>query len=145
MNKDPVFVAYALTVVVNSLNMLVLWNFSGGTRGKTKTTPNPEDARTVVKGSAVVAQDPDSVARVLRAHRNTTDNTLPFLLLALVFVQMRPDPLETQILLGTFTGARLLYTVCYLGQIQPWRTIFYGVGVLATLALIVEILRALFS
>lgn len=145
MNKDPVFVAYALTVVVNSLNMLVLWNFSGGTRGKTKTTPNPEDARTVVKGSAVVAQDPDSVARVLRAHRNTTDNTLPFLLLALVFVQMRPDPLETQILLGTFTAARLAYTVCYLGQIQPWRTIFYGVGVLATLALVVEILRALFS
>jgi uncharacterized MAPEG superfamily protein len=145
MTKDPVFVAYALTVVVNSLNILVLWNLSGGTRGKTKTTPNPEDARTVLKGSEVVGQDPDAVARVLRAHRNTADNTLPFLLLALVFVQMRPDPLETQILLGTFTGARLLYTVCYLGQIQPWRTITYGVGVLATVTLIIEILRHLFS
>lgn len=145
MNKDPVFVAYALTVVVNSLNILVLWNFSGGTRGKTRTTPNPEDARTVVKGAQVVASDPDSVARVLRAHRNTADNTLPFLLLALVFVQLRPDPLEAQILLGTFTGARIFYTICYLGQIQPWRTITYGIGVLATLALVVEILRALFT
>lgn len=145
MPKDPVFVAFALTVVVNSLNILVLWNSSGGTRGKSKTTPNPEDARTVVKGAEVVAHDPESVARVLRAHRNTTDNTVPFILLALVFIQMRPDPLEAQILLGSFTVLRILYTICYLGQIQPWRTIFYGLSVLTTLALIVEILRALFT
>lgn len=145
MPKDPVFVAFALTVVVNSLNILVLWNSSGGTRGKSKTTPNPEDARTVVKGAEVVAQDPESVARVLRAHRNTTDNTVPFILLALVFIQLRPDPLEAQILLGSFTVARILYTICYLGQIQPWRTIFYGLGLLATVALIIEILRGLFS
>ena len=145
MPKDPVFVAFALTVVVNSLNILVLWNSSGGTRGKSKTTPNPEDARTVVKGAEVVTHDPESVARVLRAHRNTTDNTVPFILLALVFIQMRPDPLEAQILLGSFTVARILYTICYLGQIQPWRTIFYGLGLLATVALIIEILRGLFS
>jgi len=145
MSRDPVFVAYALAVVVNALNILVLWNYSGGARGKTRTTHNPEDARSVVKGADVVTQDPEAVARVLRAHRNTADNTLPFLLLALVFVQMRPDPLETQILLGTFTVARLLYTFCYLGQIQPWRTITYFIGLLATLALIVEILRHLFA
>ena len=145
MPKDPVFVAFALTVVVNSLNILVLWNLSGGHRGKTKTTPNPEDARTVVKGATVAAEDPESVARVLRAHRNTTDNTLPFLMLALVFLQTRPDPLEVQILLGTFTAARILYTICYLGQIQPWRTISYGIGLLATVALVIEILRAIFT
>ncbi len=144
MNKDPVFVAYALAVVVNSLNILVLWNLSGGTRGKTKTTPNPEDARTVVKGAEVVAHDPDTVARVLRAHRNTLDNSLTFLLLGLVFVLLRPPALEAQILFGTFTGARLIYSVCYLGGIQPWRTLSYAVGLLATFAVIVEILRALF-
>lgn len=144
MNKDPVFVAYALAVVVNSLNILVLWNFSGGTRGKTKTTPNPEDALTVVKGAQVVAHDPDTVARVLRAHRNTLDNSLTFLMLGLVFVLLRPAALEAQIIFGTFTGARLLYSVCYLNGIQPWRTISYAVGVLATGALLVEIPRALF-
>ena len=66
MAQDPVSTAYTLTLVVNSLNMLVLWNMSGGTRGGTKTTLNPEDAQTVVKGATVVESDPPAVARVLR-------------------------------------------------------------------------------
>ena len=144
MTKDPAFFAYTLTVLVNSLNILVLWNFSGGTRGKTKTTLNKEDAGTVVRGATVVESDPATVARVLRAHRNTFDNTIPFLLLGALFVAQQPDLLELQILLGVFTAARLLYSVAYLSELQPWRTLSYAVGVLATLALIVEIGRHAF-
>jgi uncharacterized MAPEG superfamily protein len=144
MTKDPAFFAYTLAVVVNSLNILFLWNYSGGARGKTKTTPNPEDARTVVQGATVVAQDPAVVARVLRAHRNTLDNTLPFLLLAALFMAQQPNLLEFQILLGVFTAARLFYTVVFLSEVQPWRTLSYAVGVLTTAALIVEICRHTF-
>ncbi len=141
MNKDPVFAAYALTVVVNTLNILVLWNLSGAARGKTRTTLNPEDATTVVRGATVVDGAAAAVARVLRVHRNTTDNTLPFLLLGLVFVLQRPDLLEAQILFGVFTAARLLFSVSYLAGLQPWRTIGYAIGVLTTLALMAEVAR----
>lgn len=145
MTKDPAFFAYTLTVVVNSINILFLWNYSGGARGKSKTTRNPEDARTVQQGAAVVESDPEAVARVLRAHRNTFDNTIPFLLLGALFVAQRPDVLELQIFFGVFTAARLFYSVAYLGGLQPWRTLSYLIGVLATLGLIVEVLRHAFA
>lgn len=145
MAQDPVFTAYALTVVVNSLHLLFLWNYSGGARGGTKTTLNPEDARTVLKGAAVVEADPPEVARVLRTQRNTFDNTIPFLLVGGVFAALGPDKLEAQLLFGLFTGLRLFYSLAYLKGLQPWRTISYGLGVLTTLALMVETCRLALS
>jgi len=145
MAKDPVLVAYTLTVVVNTLNMTALWLLSGVARGGTRTTLNPEDAQTVLRGAAVVEAEPAPVARVLRAHRNTFDNTIPFLLLAFVFATMRPSALEAQILFGTFTAARLVFSVAYLKGLQPWRSISFAVGVLVTLALVVEVLRLTFA
>lgn len=145
MAKDPVLVAYALTVVVNTLNMTVLWTLSGVARGGTKTTLNPEDAQTILRGAAVVEAEPAAVARVLRVHRNTFDNTIPFLLLAFVFATMRPSALEAQILFGTFTAARLAFSVAYLKGLQPWRSLSYVIGMLVTLALVVEVLRLTFS
>lgn len=141
MNKDPVFVAYALTVVVNSLNLMVLWTLSGAARFRSKSTQNPEDARSFARGAAVVAHEPDAVARVLRVHRNSFDNTLPFLVLGLVFVLLRPPALEAQILFATFTAGRLGFSVAYMNALQPWRSICYGVGALTTLALMVEVVR----
>ncbi len=141
MNHDPVAFAFTLTVVVNVLNLTVLWNLSGVARGKSKTTLNPEDAASFATGAQVVDSEPPAVARVLRAHRNTFDNALPFLVLALTFAMQRPDPLEAQILFGAFTAARVLYSVTYLTGLQPWRSISYFIGVLATLALLVEVTR----
>lgn len=132
-----------ITTVVNWLNLTVLWNMSGATRGKTKTTLNPEDA-VAFKGQQVDA-DPPEVARVLRAHRNTFDNTVPFLILALVFSGLGPSTLEAQVLLYGFTAARVAYSVCYLKGLQPWRTIMYAIGVLLSLALAVDTLRLLFK
>ena len=67
-------------------HMVLLDAYSGVVRGKTKTVLNPEDGQTVAKGSDVVKQDPDAVARVLRAHRNLTANGVPFLIMGLVWV-----------------------------------------------------------
>ena len=145
MAKDPVLVAYTLTVVVNTLNLTALWVLSGVARGGTKTTLNPEDAQTILRGAAIVEAEPAAVARVLRAHRNSFDNTIPFLLLAFVFAAMRPSALEAQIIFGTFTAARLVFSVAYLKGLQPWRSLAYGVGMLATLALLVEVCRLTFA
>lgn len=141
MSQDSavVMTTFAISTVVHWLNITVLWNMSGAVRSKTKTTFNPEDARRF--GTTVSATEPEEVARVLRAHRNTVDNTLPFLAVALVFVMSRPSALEGYIFLYGFMATRVLYSVCYLRGIQPWRSVFYGLSVLLALGTAIDTLR----
>jgi prostaglandin-E synthase 1 len=141
--SNPVFTAYAIATIVLCLNMLVVWVMSGGARGKSKTTMNPEDAKTVSKGSELVAAETPEVARVLRAHRNAADNITPFLFLGAVYVALGPSVLIAQILFGVFTVARVGHTIAYLNEKQPWRTLIYFIGVLCTLGMIGDMIRLL--
>ena len=75
----------------------------------------------------------------LAAHRNAQAGIYPFLLLGLVFVLAGGTRWTAAILFGTFTVARLLHSIAYLKEKQPWRTLFFVVGVLATIALILDI------
>ena len=141
MATNPAFLAYAAMLIVLSLNMLVLWGYSGGVRGKTKTTPNPEDARSPAQ--QVVETDPPEVARVLRAHRNATANIVPFALLGFVWVVAGAGGTAAAFVFGAFTLARLAHSFAYLGGKQPWRTVFYGAGAATTLVLIGMLVRTL--
>jgi uncharacterized MAPEG superfamily protein len=138
------YLAYGATTLLLCLNLTVLWIASGATRVKTKTTQNPEDAQTVSKGAAVVEDNPEAVARVLRAHTNTLVNTVPFLFVGQVYVSAGADATMAWIFMGTFAAARVLYSVCYLGGIQPWRTITFGIGMLATLGMLIHAAVLLF-
>jgi prostaglandin-E synthase 1 len=130
---NPAFIAYAVAVVVLSLNMLILWGWSGAVRGRSKTTPNTEDSR---GNNALVEVDPPEVARVLRAHRNATANIVPFAILGLVYVLAGGGGTVAGVLFGVFTLTRMAHSFAYLGGRQPWRTIFFSVGGLTTLVLI---------
>jgi prostaglandin-E synthase 1 len=143
LTSNPAFVAYALSLIVLSLNMLVLWAYSGAARGKTNTTPNEEDAKTVASGAKLVDVDPPEVARVLRAHRNATANIVPFAILGLVYVLAGGSGTVAIAVFGVFTAARLAHSFAYLGGKQPWRTVSFVVGGLATLALMGFIVKAL--
>jgi uncharacterized MAPEG superfamily protein len=135
---QPAFVAYVVTLIVLCLNMLLLWAYSGAVRGKVKATTNQEDA----KGNKLVEVEPPEVARVLRAHANATASIVPFLLLGLVFVLAGGSLLTAEIVFGVFTVARLAHSFAYLGGKQPWRSIFFGIGGLATLGLVVLLVKA---
>ena len=141
--QNPAFVAYAVSLLVLCANMLFLWGYSGGVRGKTKTTPNTEDAKTVARGSQVVESDPPEVARVLRAHKNAMANIVPFAVLGLVFVLAGGSGRVAAIVFGVFTAARLAHSFAYLGAKQPWRTLSFVVGAGATVVLMGFIVRAL--
>lgn len=130
--------AYGVSALVVCLNLTVLWVMSGAVRGKTKTTPNAEDARTVVKGSTVAEETPEAVARVLRAHTNTLVNGVPFLLVAQVYVAAGASAEMAWALCGGFAGVRVLYSFFYLAGAQPWRTLSFGIGLLITLAMMVH-------
>jgi len=139
--SKPSFQIYALCTVILCLNMLGLWGWSGGVRGKTKTTPNPEDATTVAKGATVLDAEPPEVARVLRAQRNADVNIMPFLVLGLLYCINGDSVRAAWIIFGGFTLARLGHTVAYLNGKQPWRTILFVIGGLVTLALMVQVVR----
>lgn len=136
--NNPSFVAYAIACLVLSGNLLFLWGYSGVSRGRTGTAMNEEDA---VKFRASLTEvDPPRVARVLRAHHNAQASIYPFLFLGLVFVLAGGPAGIGAVIFGVFTAARLLHSFFYLTGKQPWRTIFFTVGGLATIALMLDII-----
>jgi uncharacterized MAPEG superfamily protein len=135
--SNPAFVAYALAAVALAVNLLGLWSYSGAVRGKTKTTPNPEDAH----GKPITEIEPPEVARVLRAHRNAEANIYPFLALALVYVALGATPTMARAVFGTFVVFRYAHSFAYLGGKQPWRSIAFALSGAAMFAVIVMDVR----
>jgi glutathione S-transferase len=136
--SNPAFLVYAITCLVLCGNLLFLWGYSGAARAKTKIAINEEDA--VRFGASLAEIDPPTVARVLRAHDNAQASIYPFLFLGLVFVLAGGSAGRATVIFGIFTGARLLHSIFYLAGKQPWRTIFFSVGGLATIALMLAII-----
>jgi uncharacterized MAPEG superfamily protein len=80
---------------------------------------------------------------VLRAHRNAEANIYPFLFLGLVYVLAGGTDGFAKIVFGLFTGARLVHSVAYVAGKQPWRTLSFTFGAVATLALAGDIVYLL--
>jgi glutathione S-transferase len=135
---NQTFVVYTIAALVLCANLLGLWAFSGFARAKTKTAINEEDA---VPGKATLMTDhPAPVARVLRAHTNAQAAIVPFLALGLIDVLAGGSATSAMIIFGVFTTARLAHTFVYLAGKQPWRTICFVIGLVATVALMGNII-----
>ena len=81
---------------------------------------------------------------MLRAHANAMANILPFLILGFLYVLLGAGRTGAVIYFGVFTVARYIHSVAYVAALQPWRTVSYVVGLLASIGLIVQVaLRAL--
>ena len=140
---NPAFGAYAFFAVLLCLNLYGLWLYSGLARNRTRTLLNAEDAP-LLKGRTMVERDPPEVARVLRAHANAMANVVPFLVLGLLYVLLGGGRAGALAYFVTFTVARYVYAVAYVAGVQPWRTVSFGVGLLASIALLLHVLiRAL--
>lgn len=138
ITNDPAFSVYAISAVFLSVHMIVLDAYSGAVRAKVKVTPNKEDARTA---ATVALEEPEAVARVMRAHRNMLVNTVPFLALGLVMVLLGTTKTTAMAYFGTFIAARLGHTFAYLGGKQPWRSICFTIGQLAILGIAYQVVR----
>jgi prostaglandin-E synthase 1 len=135
--SNPSFVAYAISCVLLSANLLFVWAHSGGTRAKTKTAINEEDAERF--GAKLEPLDPPEVARVLRVHANAQATVYPFLFLGLVFVLAGGPSGFARVDFGVFVVARLAHSVAYLAGKQPWRTLSFVASGIALIALMGQI------
>ncbi len=112
-------------------------------RRKSKVVVNPEDTG-VNPGSHVEAQESPEVLRAKRAHLNDLENIPAFLFIALLFTLTGGSSTGGWAYFGVYFAARLLHTVAYLGQKQPWRTLSFAIGQVTLLGLLVQLLlRAL--
>jgi prostaglandin-E synthase 1 len=146
MSAPPAFTAYAVCSVVLSLEMLFLGGYTAATRARHKGYMNPEDDKVSFKDARLVegAEHPD-VARVQRAHRNLMESLPMFFAIGLIAVLIGASPLGVEVCCGVFTAARVLHAIVYIRGLQPWRTILYGVGTLALVALMALSMYTLFT
>ena len=127
------FKAYALTSIILSVNLLLLWISSGARRVRSGVAINPEDGARY--GVPVSEIDPPDVARFLRAHRNAEAAIYPFLVLGAVFV-LAGGPASIAIpVFAAFVIARIAHSVVYLKALQPWRTITFALSLLLIVTL----------
>jgi uncharacterized membrane protein YecN with MAPEG domain len=138
---DPAFLAYVVTSLVLSLNLLLLWASSGAIRARGGAAINPEDGARY--GVAVSEIDPPDVARCLRAHRNAEATVYPFLLLGLIYILAGGGAWVAIPIFAIFVIARLTHSIVYLRAIQPWRTVAFATSLIAIAALMAAILYVL--
>jgi glutathione S-transferase len=132
----PALRSYALASCLVALNMIVIAGMTGAARGKTKSFNNPEDAR----GAPVDREDP-KVSRLKRAHMNAIESAIMFYPIALLYCFAGPSDLGAKAYFFTYAGARILHTIVYLAEKQPWRTIMYAIGTLSILGMMVHLVR----
>lgn len=133
---SPALGSYALASCLVALNMIVLAGMTGAARGKTKLFNNPEDAR----GAPVDREDP-KVSRLKRAHTNAIESAIMFYPIALLYAFSGPSDLGARAYFFTYAGARILHTVFYVAEKQPWRTVMYAIGTFSILGMMVHLVR----
>jgi glutathione S-transferase len=137
---DAVFRTYAIASAVLGVHLLLLALWTGTVRVKRRQWVNPEDAK-LNKGDQAELDHPD-VLRVKRAHVNAIENAIPFFVIGALFAATRPSQTAALAYFGTFVGARLLHSVFYLLGKQPFRTLMFALGVLATFGMAFHVVRA---
>ncbi len=133
-----------ICVAVLIITMAVLGHYTGWLRMKHKHYLNPEDAKSFsqMDESEIKTAEHVEVDRGLRAHRNHLESTVPFLAILPLYLLCNPSLLTAKIALIVFTIGRVLFTLCYLKQIQPLRSISFMIAEVALIVMLVQMLVA---
>jgi uncharacterized MAPEG superfamily protein len=121
---------------VLGLNLLLLANNTALSRARAHEAVNPEDLRMVADAAVVYEGGNALTQRYRRAHRNALENVVPFLVTGLLLPVLGTPFAVAAPLYAVFVGARVAHSVAYLYELQPWRTLSFGVGALAQLGVL---------
>jgi len=135
---QPAFQYWLFSLVALFVKMLANSVVQGVERVSKHAFVNPEDARFWGRGAAPFEVELPMVQRAAACWRNDLENIPLYLFLGLAFVLAGGSAGWAAVYFGTFTVARVAHTACYLGAVQPWRTIAHNVGLAVCLALAVH-------
>jgi uncharacterized MAPEG superfamily protein len=136
--NDPAFRSYAVCSAILAVKMLLSGTYTTMMRLRNKGFVNDEDAKAFGAPSANAVEQP-AVAHALRIQRNDGENIPLFFAIGLIYVLSGASASGAAIYCWTFTIARLLHTVAYTYQLQPWRALCYGVGYACIVGMAVQI------
>ena len=131
---------YAVCSAILAVQLILLAFWTGTVRVTRKVYVNPEDAS--LNKATQSEEDHADVQRVKRAHQNAIENAVPFFVIGLLYAMSGASHTGALAYFGTFTAVRLLHSIFYLWGRQPFRTLMFAVGVLATLGMGVHVIRA---
>jgi glutathione S-transferase len=137
--ENPAVHLYAIAASVLGIHLLLLALWTGTVRAQRKTFVNPEDAK--LNKSTPVEEDHPDVLRVKRAHMNAIENDIPFFVIGLLYALTAPSRTGALAYFGVFVATRLLHTAFYLAGRQPFRTMMFVLGLLATVGMGVHVIR----
>jgi uncharacterized MAPEG superfamily protein len=132
---------YALTTVILFFKMLSISVVQGVGRASASQFVTPEDAEFFAH-TAPAAEEAPIVKRAVNAWRNDVENIPIFLFLGLIYVTLGCSPRSAAIYFTIFVVARILHTITFLRGLQPWRTIFFTIGMVVCVTLAIQILIA---
>jgi uncharacterized MAPEG superfamily protein len=130
---------YALITVILFFKMFSISLVQGAGRISTKTFVTPEDAEFFAHAPPAKEEAP-IVKRAANAWRNDLENIPIFLFLGLIYVTLGLWPEGAFIYFTIFVVARILHTITFILGLQPWRTIFFTVGMVICVILSIQIL-----
>jgi glutathione S-transferase len=130
---------YALTTVILFFKMFAISIVQGLGRVNARAFVTAEDARFFAQSPPVPDEAP-IVKRAAMAWRNDLENIPIFLFLGLIYITLGCWPGGVFIYFTIFIIARILHTIAYLNGMQPWRTIFFTVGMFVCVTLSIQIL-----
>ena len=136
--------ALIIAAVLLVINHTWLMTTTELTRVRFKMYSTPEEW--VASGTSRQDAPEEGVRELERrhnTHRNTTENTIYFVLLALVFVSVSPTTLAAQSWVVGYAVARLGYSFSYLAGIVKARGAFMSLSLLATYGIASYLLMSL--
>ncbi len=140
----PAFQPLALFSSLLVLKMFAVGVVTANRRRLAKVVVNPEDVG-VNPGSHAGDSDAPEVLRAKRAHLNDMENIPGFLVLATIFTLTGASGTAGWAYFGVYFAARLLHTICYLNEVQPWRTATFFLGQLTMVGVVVQLLMTAFG
>jgi len=142
--NDELFANRACMICVTVLFIKMFHSAISGAQARAKSgkTNNPEDIGVLPnptnKEALLEKQAPEQMgeeeARWKRIQANDWENIPMFCVIMLMALQTHANHRATGIMTIAFTFCRVMHTLCYAKQIQPWRSIFWVLGLLLTLA-----------
>lgn len=124
----------ALLQVVQFVLMAVPVNLEVGTE-KTKSSRDPDKM-----GGSIQSQVSARTGRLIRALNNHFEALIMFAIAVVVIALSDQSTVFTQACAWAYLVARVLYVPAYAFDWVPWRSVIWGVGFFATVAMLVAAL-----
>jgi uncharacterized MAPEG superfamily protein len=137
----PAVRLFGITYLILVLKMVAVGWYTSFHRIQKGVYATPEDY--ALRGVPHAARADEDIERARRAHRNDLENILPYFGVGLYYALTNPSLAAARVFFIGYLAARVLHSVFYVLQLQPYRTIAFGLGQLIMLIMLARTLIVL--